>query len=57
MKPIVAVIEWYGPYSLEEARTASFDYKDGFTLPWEKQRISALLDSNMLDLLPICLRD
>jgi hypothetical protein len=29
MKPVVAVVEWYGPYSDDEARSASFDYDDG----------------------------
>jgi hypothetical protein len=29
MKPVVAVVEWFGPYSLEEARAAAFDYDDG----------------------------
>ena len=29
MKSIVALIEWYGPYSLDEARYAAFDYDDG----------------------------
>jgi len=38
VKPIVAVIEWYGPYSLEEARTASFDYKDGIYLALGKTK-------------------
>lgn len=30
MKPVVAVIDWFGPYStLEDARRAAFDYDDG----------------------------
>ncbi len=29
MKPVVAVVEWFGPYSFDEARSAAFDYNDG----------------------------
>lgn len=29
MKSLVALVDWYGPYSLEEALPASFDYGDG----------------------------
>ena len=29
MKPVVAVVEWFGPYSLDKARTAAFHYEDG----------------------------
>jgi hypothetical protein len=29
MKPVVAIIEWYSPYAKDDARTASFDHKDG----------------------------
>lgn len=29
MKPAVAVVDWYGPYTLEEARTATPDFGDG----------------------------
>lgn len=32
MKPVVAIIEWYGPYTLCAARSASFDYADGIYL-------------------------
>lgn len=32
MKSVVAVVEWYGPYSLEEAQEVSFDYADGIYL-------------------------
>lgn len=32
MKPVVAVVEWYGPYSEEQARDASSDYGDGIYL-------------------------
>jgi len=38
MKPVVAVIEWYGPYTLESAQTASFDYEDGIYLALGKTR-------------------
>ena len=29
MKPVVALIDWFGPYDLEGARHAAFDYDDG----------------------------
>ena len=29
MKSIVAIVDWCGPYSVEEALPASFDYEDG----------------------------
>lgn len=29
MKPVVAVIDWYGPYTLEQAQMATFNYDDG----------------------------
>lgn len=29
MKPVVALIDWFGPYDLDGARTAGFDYEDG----------------------------
>lgn len=32
MKPIVATVEWYGPYTLETARLAASDYGDGIYL-------------------------
>lgn len=38
MKPVVAVVEWYGPYTVEEARSASFDYDDGIYLALGKVR-------------------
>lgn len=38
MKPVVAVIEWNGPYTLEEARVASFDYADGIYLALGKAK-------------------
>jgi hypothetical protein len=28
MKPVVALVEWYGPYSLDEARSATEDFED-----------------------------
>lgn len=45
MKPVVAVIEWYGPYTLEDAREASFAYADGIYIALGKtknQRASRL---------------
>ena len=41
MKPTVALVNWFGPYSLEDAAPASFDYKDGLymaigKLPYER---------------------
>src|SRR6266498_833520 len=38
MKPIVAVVEWYGPYSKEDAQSASFEYEDGIYLAVGKQQ-------------------
>jgi hypothetical protein len=32
MKPVAAIMEWYGPYAKDDARTASFDYEDGIYL-------------------------
>ena len=29
MKPAMAVVDWYGPYTLEEARNATSDFGDG----------------------------
>ena len=29
MKPAMAVVDWYGPYTLEEARAATRDFGDG----------------------------
>ncbi len=29
MKPTVALVNWFGPYSLDDAARASFDYDDG----------------------------
>ena len=29
MKPTVALVNWYGPYSLDDVAPASFDYEDG----------------------------
>lgn len=29
MKPTVALVNWFGPYSLADAAPASFDYEDG----------------------------
>ena len=29
MKPAMAVVDWYGPYTLEDARTATLDFGDG----------------------------
>jgi len=38
MKSITAIIDWYGPYTLEEARDASkFDYGDGLYMVIGKQ--------------------
>lgn len=39
MKPVVALVEWYGPYSsLDEARSATFDYEDGIYCALGKTR-------------------
>ncbi|PPC97975.1 MAG: hypothetical protein CTY35_06480 [Methylotenera sp.] len=39
MKPVVALIEWFGPYGLEAARNASkFDYDDGLYIVIGKQK-------------------
>ena len=32
MKPTVALIDWYGPYSVEDAAPSSFDFEDGLYL-------------------------
>lgn len=32
MKPTIALIDWYGPYSPEDAAPAAFDYNDGLYL-------------------------
>ncbi|MBY0457937.1 MAG: hypothetical protein K2V38_11405 [Gemmataceae bacterium] len=29
MKPVVALIDWFGPYDLDTARDAAFDFDDG----------------------------
>ncbi|AOU97982.1 hypothetical protein BI364_08400 [Acidihalobacter yilgarnensis] len=39
MKSIVAVIDWYGPYTIEAARSASkFDYDDGLYMVMGKTK-------------------
>lgn len=38
MKSIVALVDWAGPYTLEQARQASFDFDDGIYLAIGKQK-------------------
>ncbi len=38
MKSIVAVVEWFGPYTLEEAQKASFEYDDGIYIAIGKSK-------------------
>lgn len=45
MKPVVAIVEWFGPYSLQEAQSATFDYEDGIYIALGKtvgQRVSCI---------------
>ncbi|MBX9401525.1 hypothetical protein K4L06_09385 [Lysobacter sp. BMK333-48F3] len=38
MKSIVSVVDWYGPYTLEQARQAAVDFDDGIYLAIGKQK-------------------
>ena len=50
MKSVMAIVEWYGPYSHEDAQEAALDFEDGLYIAIGKRKYQRSLDVQYIGL-------